>query len=85
MSPSSSSARQATSSWSHLHNLLSPPTFKKKREKNESEGVTRLLLENLGSMTRFFLPFRESSIGSPGLFLSPRARALAGRKEEDTS
>ena len=30
--------------------------------KNESEGVTRLLLENLGSMTRFFL----SSIRSPG-------------------
>ena len=29
--------------------------------KNESEGVTRLLLENLGSMTRFFL----SSIRSP--------------------
>ena len=25
------------------------------KERNESEGVTRLLLENLGSMTRFFL------------------------------
>ena len=32
--------------------------------KNESEGVTRLLLENLGSMTRFFL----SSISSLAAF-----------------
>ena len=45
--------------------LLSPPIIPfPAGGENESEGVTRLLLENLGSMTRFF-PFIDPSPAQP--------------------
>ena len=53
--------------------------------KNESEGVTRLLLENLGSMTRFFLSsIRSPFQPSPSSFLLRHfARVAVERDEEE--